>query len=1095
MNDLPDLRQRKEVLDPKRSFIVVAPAGAGKTQVLVKRYLTLLRDALSVDSIVALTFTNKAAEEMRGRIFSALRSADSGAKGRDGNEEELFSIAREALKNTKIPQEELFSPGAFRISTFHGFCSEILRSYPLESDVSPGFSVLDEAEETSAFLSIAEEVVASALSGKDAEAASAVARRLAALGGRSDELIRQIAALIKARDRAGLSPAMGFERREEMIGYILEQYGSGIRGHLIDNFRDYAALRAALAGSPTGLSLPETIPGLGREDLAEWRTIAEVFLTGGGTGTLRKAGGLLPKYGFPEGFKGSSAAEFLLGLEESCCQELRHLAELADKARHEIDENGYMDLRAILERALKLLFPGPLLEKLDFTEMEVKAVQALTSDSGAPSKAMAHLHASVRHILVDEAQDLSDAELKIISRLAESWEPGDGSTLFVVGDPKQSIYRFRKANVAIFEMLMERGLPRESEAPLPLERKELLVNFRSEPEVIDFVNSVFEPIMQRKSFFDGVEFSSFIHPEKDAAPPKFVNAAKGAGEGPVTIAAFKEKENLLGWFAEEVGKALEATKEDEEIALLYHRRSAFQPYLEALQQAGIAINVVDGMKLESLPAISHLMNLLKAVTNLRDDLSWSLILGAPWFDLGPAELLELSLLEGAWSERALGSGLLGKEKREALKKAVKEFREVPGGRAFRDLWSKLDGPALYSSFYGLKGVEQARLFFAMLEEIAYMPGTELVSRMEMLLSSKYAGPDPEASLSKIKAMTVHKAKGLEFDTVFVLGLDSDPKKGARSGGKAPIVVERLKYNEEEQKFEFYDAPFEANELCYEILGDLDSKRGEEEFLRLNYVALTRAKKKLYLVGDAKKANKNSFLKMVTDQLAVQIEDLPIEEKTSGKRETRRMKPSGSKKAMEISPLTAPFKIIRASEEARFSEDGGAGEKISNEESRELRIRGIAIHKVLERLARGGPLPTEKAMESWLLWNREPADKQFAKEVLQEADKAWNCEPMKKLTDGAELLPEYSIEMKTGEKEITVGRLDLLIKKDGEVHIIDYKTGNPGSDKEEWIRRKIEEYRPQVAIYKKMIAVKEGIDQENINAYILFTKTAELEEVP
>ncbi len=1094
MSDLPDLKQRREVLDPERSFIVVAPAGAGKTQVLVKRYLTLLGRASSVDSIVALTFTNKAAEEMRGRVFSALRCAASGAKGRDENEEELFSIARAALANEKIPKEELVSPGAFRISTFHGFCSEILRSYPLEAEVTPGFTVLDETEEERAFLSAAEQVVASALSGRDGKVAPPVARRLSALGGRSDELIRQIAALVKNRDRAGLSPAMSFDRREEMVSYILEQYGREVREFLEDHLKDYSELRVAITGSPTGLSLPETVPALTRGTLSEWKRIAEVFLTGGGTGTLRKAGGLTPRNGFPEGFKGSEAAGFLLSLDEEHCEELRHLADLASKARYEIDENSYKDLGIILEKATELLFPDTYAEKLDFVEMEDKAVRALSWDSGVPNKAMIRIHSGVKHILVDEAQDLGDGELDIISRIADSWDPLDKCTVFIVGDPKQSIYRFRKANVAIFKMLMEKGVPRKGEASFPLEKRELLVNFRSEPGIIDFVNGLFGPLMQRKPFLDGVEFSRFIHPKEESAPLRFANAQEGTGEGPVTIAAFKERENLLDWFAGEVGKAIAAAKEDEEIALLYHRRSAFQPYLEALQEAGIAINVVDGTKLEELPAVNHLLNLLKAVANLRDDLSWSLILGAPWFDLGPAELLELSRLEGAWNERVLGCSFIDKEKREALQKVVSCFREVPGGRALRELWLELDGPSLYSSLYGLKGVEQARAFFSMLEETAFMPGSGLVSRMELLLSSKYAGPDPEASLSKIKAMTVHKAKGLEFDTVFVVGLDSDPTKSGGRGSRPPLVVERLKYNEEKQKFEFYDAPFEANELCYEILGDLDSKRGGEEFLRLNYVALTRAKKKLYLVGDAKKANKNSFLKMAIQQLGITPVDMPVEEKEKKKREVREPRPAGIFKEQEMPPAKAPFTIVRASEEVGVAEDGGFGERISPEESRELRLRGIAIHKVLERLARGGPLPTERAMDVWLLWNREPARREFAKEVLEEADNAWNSETMNALTKDAELVPEYAIEMKSGEKEITVGRLDLVIKKSGEVHIVDYKTGRPGDDEESWMKAKLEEYRPQVATYKKMIAAKEGIKEEKIKAYILFTRMRELRVV-
>lgn len=1090
MTELPDSKARKEALNPRRSFIVAAPAGAGKTQILVKRYLALLKDAQSLDSVVALTFTNRAAEEMRERIFTALRKAGSGEEGRDDNEKELFSLAGEALKNDRLPKEELFSLTSFRISTFHSFCSDILGSYPLESKVSPGFLVYEEADADKAYESAAEEVVSLSLHEPGGELAGAVTRRLAALGGNSGGLVKQIATLIKERDRAGLSPKMSFHRREEMVSYILGQYGKDIRDYLLEHIARYKELPPAIQGSSKDLSVPCEVPALRRESLNEWRDIAGVFLTT--NGELRSQKGLTPANGFPAGFR-ERCGEFLTGLPEACCSQLRDLSRVASKSKYKIYENAYKDLQMILEKATDLLFPWAFAKKLDFVELEASAVRALMTDKGAPTRAMSSLHSRIRHILVDEAQDLGDAELTIIRSLAEGWEEGDGSTIFIVGDPKQSIYRFRKANVAIFQRLMDEGLPRESEAPLKLEKKKLKVNFRSAPQILDFVNSLFEPLMKRKPFLDGVEFSDFLHPETGKGSPKFRSAGDKGNEA-VTIAAFKDDETLLDWFVGELKSLLKSAGEDEEIALLYHKRSAFQPYLKALQRAGIEVNVVDGDKLEVLPAAKHLFNLLKAVTNLRDDMSWALILGAPWFDLGPAEILELSKIEGCWSDKILKGGIIDGNKIRAVEKAVREFYEIPKGRSLYGLWLELGGPSLYSSRYGLKGVEQARLFFQLLEDIAFLPGPGLVAQMKLLLSSKYSGPDPEASLSKIKAMTVHKAKGLEFDNVFVLGLDSDPKKKGRGNDNKPLVVERLKFNEEAGCFEFYDAPYEKKELCFEILKDLDSKRGEEEFLRQNYVALTRAKKRLWLLGNMKAANKNSFLKKVTEHFGITAEEAAAgerPEKEKAERKPRRMNRSSISK---LEPPPVPYTIARASEEAGAPGDGQPCEPISGEEGREQRIKGIAIHKILERLARGGSLPSEKSLEAWLLWNREPATKEMISEVLDEAGNAWRCGELQGMIASARLIPEWQLEMASGEKEVTVGRIDLLIEKKGEFFVVDYKSGKPSLDKDEWIKSKMEEYRYQLETYKKMVSSIKNIAEEKVRSYILFTSIPELSEV-
>jgi ATP-dependent helicase/nuclease subunit A len=1099
---IPDAEVRAKALDPEASFIVTAPAGAGKTELIVRRFLTLLRNARCMDSIVALTYTKKAAQEMSERVLSALEKARDKVSPKNEKEAELLKIAAEALSNRHIPQEELFSLSSFRISTFHSFCSDILKSFPEDAGVTPNFKIMEAEESSMVFREISEKLISRAMKIGDSELSDAVARKLAGLRENGDALAGQIEELLRQRDRLRFDSIKGETERKEIIDQYLEAEYGEVRKFLAGKNPEYEALARDLDDGVGAIKIPMELPELSIYRRIEWIEIGSVFLNKNSSKVREN----FNRPEFDKAFGKKASAGFVRSLGGNVAVKLHELRTLFGNALNPPGENAYSDFGIILDRAKKFVEMTVDEGSLDFIEIELRALKALEWIDGAPSKAIASLTSRIRHILVDEAQDLSDTELAIISKLTEGWMPGKDNTLFFVGDPQQSIYRFRKANVAIFKMLAdkEKGLPRESEEPLKLDVLKLTVNFRSEPDIIAFVNGLFDGLFDDREYVDGTAYSPFVHksgagiPEAGTLPKySFANDYREMKEEQaVTVAVFHEKENLVKWFTGRVAELIQKTGDKESIAILAPRRKVFDPYLESLRSNGIALNMVEGSKLMETHGIKVLFNLLKAVVNPSDDVSWLLTLGSPLLDLGPAQLLELSRESGRWSQKLFEGRYFDEDKAASFRKASAGFYKMPGGSALFELWESLDGPALFAGKYGLAGVEDARKFFEILEPLYSLPPVEMIKKMETALETTFEPPDPEAALSVVQAMTIHQAKGLEFDNVFVLGLDDKSTTGDSS--KSPFLIERFdcRPNDENRHFDFLLAPFEEKEITYSVLEDIDKKRGEQEFLRKNYVALTRAKKRLFLTGTlTKKHEAKGFMKHVIDMIGREArEDSEVPEPPALKGA------AAGRKALEpddipvFEPQRQAYEIISASREVEVSEDGGRPVRASEENEEDLRVRGIAVHKLFEGLANNKGLPTEKAVEVWLKEESVSPEEGYARELLEEAAKAWQIEEFRSLTEGAQLIPEWSLEMPGEENKLYLGRLDLVIKKGGEIHIIDYKTGKPGEDKERWIKGKIEEYRPQVKIYKEMIAKMEKIEEEKIKAWILFTRAGELREV-
>lgn len=1079
-----DQEARTQALDIKNSYVVSAPAGSGKTQLLIKRYLKLLGSARSIDSIICLTYTNKATEEMRERVVRAIELCKN-QKPKDDNERELFEIAKKVYDNKNIKEIELKNPHSFQISTFHSFCTNIIKNYPSDDTVST-FSTLDEDESESIYSLTADMVISKAIEEKESELFHAVARKLVSLDEKHNRLKEQIKSLLKNRDRLINTKLFNNDELKGYVNFLLKELSKSFFEFFRqnrDNFRDI--LQNSDEDTINGLC---DVADIDLDNFKSWIKIAEIFLTQNGTPRKRFAGQLAQ---IPDTLK-----TFIRNLPSTVASELNNLRNLFKDNTFFYDEQSFSDLLTIFEESLKVLKTLLSANKKDFVELELSALKNLKWLNGVPPDVLQKMQFKIDHILIDETQDLSDIEYIIISRLIEGWENNDGRTLFFVGDPKQSIYRFRKANVALFSILQENGVAREEESPYRLIPLELKNNFRSEPQIIDFVNKTFQNYFSDDSFKDDTSYKPFYHPTAQPSENFEISINNIDFNKKISIVASEQFDRVLACFSETILSLTEKTNPDETIGILFRTRSQFIPYREKLLSAGIDIEVVEGEELISSYAVKHTFNLLKAILFPSEDLYWLLLLGSPFINLSQKEIYEVSKEEkDDWFQKVTESPLIDEKKRKILLQMIKDFYLEKGGINFINHFEEIDGYSFIKKIYGLKGVEECQEFFRILNSIAHLSPPQLIEKMSLLLERRFSPSDPLAKKKKVQAMTIHKSKGLEFDYVIVVGLDKGFGKSEKRDPE-PILIERLFFVEEKGGFVFFSTPYEKNEISYKILSQVGKIREESEYKRLYYVALTRAKKGLFLFGKLNKNNslpQNSILKVIAENnnsldFSAPVEIRQIERVQETENFDINLNPP------KFLPEKIPFKIERASEEVEISQETFLFRRSSNESLRILRSKGTVIHKILEFFAKGRMdvdinFIDKILKEMWVKTNNN-----FAKDVLEEAKKVWNLKEFIEVREEGEIVTEFPLEMNEN-RSLIVGRIDLLIKKLDGFIAIDYKTSKPDNDNlEMWIEREIDKYKPQMEIYKKMVSNFEKIEEDKIQFYILFTSIPLLKKI-
>ena len=874
-----DWPARLRALDPRRSFIVQAPAGSGKTELLTARYLALLAAGgaggapCTPGQILAVTFTDKAALEMKARIALWLeRAADPTYEPRSDWDREVVERARAAWKAHGGRADLLRNPTAYRVGTFHGFCASVCRAWPVESGIPVGSEVMDDQSQPR----VIEEAVRALLASlrhrpPESPLRQALERRLAALNNSTRRLVGQLSAVLRERHQIGEledSLRSGDPGGRAVLENTFRSRVEPAREYFLNNDARWRALAAAgRQASPKGCNpLPDDIPGSGLESVWDWVAVASVFLAAGKGGpSPRRA---LPK-DWPEDVK-----TFVKELPSEVVSPLAFFLKKDFEAGWlAADGEALRDTLLLLKGALVLLRPLIPGKGLDYLELELGAGRALGNAEGIPSESLIFFHEHLRHLLVDEAQDMNPFQVSLLGTLTEGWELEDRDnprTLFVVGDPKQSIYRFRGAEVALFDEMREAGIPREGEGPFTFgEEVHLTSNFRSAHRLVRFTNALFERVMADPvRDHDEVSFGAGEPAATDAGQPTATRlvvftapSAKDEDEEDDGGAMAVSREQAEAeWVAAEVA-ALHRQQPTSSIGILIPRRTQLDLYVAALRARQVPVRMVEGENLVAKPEVFHLHNLFKAMARPYDDAAWACALRAPWCRVGEDVLMALKeeVTGGkCWSEAIRASEIPEVHLfSEVIKQGLEDFGREAYHATLLRAWERLGGPAATAARYDTYGVGDALEYLSLLEVCGGLPAEEALALLEERLEKAYTPPDPAAAASPVQLMTIHKAKGLEFDHVFAVYLGYRP---GRSGSQEKPPYLMLPLPEAKGRRALCvamerDARWKGRSLGHDLLADIARKRERAEVKRLFYVAVTRARFSLTLTGCGKQDQK------------------------------------------------------------------------------------------------------------------------------------------------------------------------------------------------------------------------------------------------
>ena len=834
---LPDQAARDAALDPSCSFIVQAPAGSGKTELLIQRHLTLLAKVDAPEEIVAITFTRKAAGEMRQRVLAALAAAVRGERPAGGTHEgRTLELARAALaRDAERGWHLARNPARLRMQTIDALCASLTRQMPVLSRFGAAPEIVERAEHL--YREAARAAIAQVESKQ--EVAASVERILAHLDNDVARLEDLLADMLARRDhwvrhgskldRASLEAALANVREE-----ALQQVRSLVTG-------EQRTELTALAGY--------AFSNLGRapfaDDVDSWGALADVLLTQ--RDTWRAS--LTQKQGFATGRAGEpwKARVAALAAPEAFREALADLRRLPPARYGDAQWEVLEAIAALLQYALaELRVVFGLRSQVDFAALAQGALHALGEEEAPTDLALA-LDYRIRHLLVDEFQDTSISQYELIVKLTAGWEPGDGRTLFVVGDPMQSIYRFREAEVGEFLRTWEsRRL-----GSVGLEPVQLSANLRSQADIVAWVNRSFGRVMPPRE-----DVAAGAVPYAPSARVR--DARPGAA---VSIHPFfdRDAEGEAAKVVDLVGE-VRGSEPTATVAILVRNRGHLGEIVPRLQAKGLRFRSIEIETLGNRPVVQDLLALTRALLHPADRAAWLAVLRAPWCGLTLADLAALAegRDETVW-ELVNDTGrvaVLTADGAARLARARDPLAGALAGRfrgSLRDrveaVWLELGGPACVEDPTDL---EDADVYLDALEAAEEAGALPDLAAFQRRLAELWALPDVHAGDHDVQIMTIHKAKGLQFDHVIVPGL------GGRSGDDAKRLFLWTERPAQARggEAELLVAPIEESgaetDAIYAWLRKLDAERDRHEAVRLLYVAVTRARERVHLLGDVRR---------------------------------------------------------------------------------------------------------------------------------------------------------------------------------------------------------------------------------------------------
>jgi ATP-dependent helicase/nuclease subunit A len=1129
--------------DPSASAWVSANAGTGKTEVLVRRCLRLLLANFEPESILCLTYTKTAAAEMQNRLLKVL---GEWATIEDAKlHEALSALMRRAPDGDELrTARRLFAraleaKGGLKIHTIHGFCERLLQRFPLESQVTPHFSVLDERDQALLRRAAFDAIVARAAEDSDGILGNALGKIVGltsgdyirqvidAVLGKRAELARMVA-YHKSREDWAEAEARALKRLFGVHDCTEDELMVQLAAVLSDDEID-AAISALSGCDVAGKSDREAEAYLRQARATQGETriaaLEAVFLTGKKQPRERVCTrGVADEVPETANRLVTAQAEFA-----TLNDKLAHLrlaeASAAVLALADAVQADY-ERRKRAEAAL------------DYDDLIVKT-QNLLSRADAAAWVLYKIDGGIDHILVDEAQDTNPAQWSIIEALAAEFFAGAGAsdklrTLFAVGDEKQSIYSFQGANPARFGEV-GRAFRRRAEAlGLTWHEVPLTLSFRSTEPILKAVDSVFGrvpaangltwqagAIIQHDPFRKGeaglVELWEVETEEKPAETDAFEPwNEEPAGARSVDQLCKRIATVIKGWLDTDEQLASKGRKvKAGDILILVRRRDPFTtPMIRELKRLGVAVAGADRMKLTDQLAVQDLVALADFLLMPDDDLTLAVVLKSPLFGFDDDDLFELAYGPRGSLWTALQS------------KATDDPRFAAAVETLTAWLARADVLPPYEFFSELLGADGQRLRKAMLtrlgpeaaEAIDEFLDTALVydrdaaPSLQGFVNQLRAGDveikrDMEQERDEVRIMTVHGAKGLQAPIVFL----PDTCMAPRQQGIGLYPLPRAG-----------EPPNEVGHLIWpprglsNLAGIEHSKQAllraeREEYHRLLYVGMTRAEDRLYIGGwdGLKRHEQNVWYDLVKDGLdghltaqagadgkplrrmeapqtecvkppetkpeQVAPQPLPAWALASAPRERPRPKLAPSR--LNLGPETEPEAL---------PDQPPLGPLALSENGRYA--RGRLVHALLQHLPEVDAKDQERAARAFVAVRGIGLTEGLQEEIVGESLAIVRDAAFAPLFQPGSLA-EVPVVARIGGYD-REGQIDRLARVDGGLLILDYKTNRPPP-------RTLEEVAPayiaQLAGYRQALkALYPGLP---LRAALLWTDGPRLMEIP
>ena len=1067
--------------DPQRSAWVAANAGAGKTHTLANRVTRLLFAGAKPERILCLTYTKAAAAEMQDRLFAQLGrwamlpdaelASNIAAIGAEANGRDELRKAR------RLFAQALETPGGLKIQTIHAFCQNLLSRFPIEAGVAPAFRVLDDRTARDLMREARAKVLERAGSG-EAALAAAVAHLVtqtsegrmqqlldAALGNDRRKLDRVFAAGGAEAPRLRVAHGAGAQDTPRSVA---EDFTTYVRDQGLGEIRAWLA-----TGSKTDVERADLFAAiLGETDAAaRFALFRELFLTAKGERAARLFTAGLAK----------ARPDLATRLDEICACFLD--AEQYHRAAHAA---GLAESTLVVADAVRAIYAREKRARgmLDYDDL-IAGTLKLLERGDAAQWVLFKLDGGLDHILIDEAQDTSPEQWAIVRKLTEEFFAGAGQregarTVFAVGDEKQSIFSFQGAEPAQFDVnrgyFKERALAAEHD----FADERLETSRRSAPEILQFVDEVFkEPLARAGLTSQGteivhrplrteakgrVEVWPPVKPSDAPEPDPWRPVDVESETSPVVRLAIKLADEIKGW----TNGRTKLPGRDEPIApgdimILLPRREPFgSEVIRRLKERGIAVAGADRIRLTEQIAVMDLIALGRFVLLPQDDLNLAALLRSPMIDLSEEQLFHL-----AHGRNGHLWDVLVRRREEFT--AAHDFLAEMRRRA--DFQPPFEFFAHALTVAGMRGRLLARLGHeandAIDEFLAYALAheTQNTPSLEGFLHWVERGGaevkrDMERGRNEVRVMTVHGAKGLEAEIVVLADTTTLPEQPGAKG--------HLLYTEDSALFPM------AEGLAPEAVRSAKAAAVEEtlkEHRRLLYVALTRAKDRLYVAGfENKRGVKDgswyALCRAAAEKIGEKVERGGETVLVLGDRADEDAEPLLPLDAPPLhleSWVTTPApkeepapRFLRPSEEAGTEEPS----VLPPRDDKRFR-RGQLVHTLLARLPE---IPKAR---------RRAAALRYLKARDAEEPEALTDETIRVLND-----PAFAEAFAPGSRaEIGLvadldglgrinGRIDRLAVSDEEVLIVDFKTNRPPPAREEDLARI---YRTQMALYRAAAA--------------------------